>query len=156
MAKKEMVKKGSTVPAAINFATDAGKGTETVDKDCLAIPFLSVLQGLSPQIETVKGAKAGKLINTITDELFDEAIIIPCSFQRRFLRFVPREKGGGFKGDYDPIDIDTGNIDGLNKDENGFLKIDGDDLIDTRNHFILLKIKRFLDSGLIKSKQYTD
>ena len=109
----KVAKKEDAPLAVIDFSNDAGMGMENVDSDTFAIPFISVLQGLSPQIETVDGAKPGMLINTITNELFKEAVVIPCAFQRKFLRFVPRDEGGGFKGDFSPIDVETGAIEGI-------------------------------------------
>jgi hypothetical protein len=139
---KALAKKKSSVPAkAMDFSADAGKGNEGADKDCFAIPYLSVLQKMSPQCDEVVGAKAGMLINTITNELFDEVLIIPCAFQRRFLRFVPRDAGGGYKGDYSPIDIELGKIKGVELNDDGFMVIEGDDLVDTRKHFVLVKSK---------------
>ena len=75
---------------AADFAADAGLGMEGADKSSFAIPFLSILQGLSPQLETVDGAKPGLFINSITNEVFKEVLVIPCAFQRRFLRWAPR------------------------------------------------------------------
>ena len=141
MTKKIAKRDEADVPAVIDFSTDAGAGMENADKDSFAIPFLKVLQALSPEVadELVEGAKAGMLVNTITNELYTEAFVIPCSFQRKFLRFVPRDDGGGFKGDYSPIDIETGVIEGVERNDDGRLTIEGDELIDARNHFILVR-----------------
>jgi hypothetical protein len=97
------------------------------------------LQGLSPQLETVEGARPGLFINTITDELFKEVLVVPCAYQRRYLRWAPRSEGGGYKGEYNPIDIETGKIVGVEKDAEGRLKLEGDELKDTRNHFVLMQ-----------------
>lgn len=137
----------------IDFAADAGMGMENVDKSSLAIPFIAMLQGLSPQIETVDGAKPGKFINTITNELMDEVIVVPCYFQRRYLRWSPRSAGGGYKGEYDPIEVETGKVVGMSTHGGAFLMdvpngvnpFDAkgaplyDHLADTRNHFLLFK-----------------
>lgn len=123
----------------MDFAADAGMGMEGVDKDSFAIPFLAVLQGLSPQLETVEGARPGLFINTITEELFKEVLVVPCAYQRRYLRWAPREAGGGYKGEYNPIDIETGKILGVEKDADGRMRMEGDDLKDTRNHFVLVQ-----------------
>jgi hypothetical protein len=124
---------------AMDFAADAGMGMEGVDKDSFAIPFLALLQGLSPQLETVDAAKPGLFINTITDEVFKEALVVPCAYQRRYLRWAPREAGGGYKGEYSPIDIETGKIIGVEKNAEGQLTLEGDQLKDTRNHFVLVQ-----------------
>ena len=123
----------------LDFAADAGMGMEGVDKDSFAIPFIALLQGLSPQLETVDGARPGLFINTITDELFKEVLVVPCAYQRRYLRWAPRSEGGGYKGEYNPIDIETGKILGVEKDADGRLRLEGDELKDTRNHFVLMQ-----------------
>lgn len=123
---------------ADDFAADAGMGMEGVDRDSFAIPFIALLQGLSPQLETVEGARPGLFINTITDELFKEVLVVPCSYQRRYLRWAPRKDGGGYKGEYNPIDVETGKID-VEKDADGRLRLEGDELKDTRNHFVLMQ-----------------
>lgn len=121
-----------------DFAADAGMGMEGADKASFAIPFISVLQGLSPQLETVDGAKPGLFINTITNELFKEVLVVPCAYQRRFLRWAPREAGGGYKGEFNPVDIETGKIVTVPNDK-GQPTIEGDLLKDTRNHFVLVQ-----------------
>ena len=122
----------------MNLAEDAGAGMEGADKSSFAIPFISVLQGLSPQLETVEGARPGLFTNTITEELYKEVRVIPCAFQRRYLRWAPREVGGGFKGEYLPQDIDTGRIQ-TELNERGQPTIDDDLLKDTRSHFVLVE-----------------
>ena len=131
--------KPSAVAAPLlDFSADAGAGMEGADKDSFAIPFITVLQGLSPQLETIDGAKPGLLLNTITNELYTDILVVPCAFQRRFVRWAPREAGGGYKGDYSPIDIETGKIPSV-PNEKGQPTIDGDLLKDTRNHFVLVQ-----------------
>lgn len=139
MTKKELqVKESSEVSAdVIDFSADVGVGLENADKASFAIPFLTILQGLSPQLETIDGAKPGMFVDTISNELFSELLVIPCAFQRRFVQWAPREDGGGFKGDHHALDVE------LNKIQ--YEKIDGklfvgkDELKDTRNHFVLYK-----------------
>lgn len=127
---------------AINFYEDAGKGTENLDKDSVAIPFLAVLQGLSPQIESVAGAKPGLIINTVTNEMFNEIRLIPCAFQRKFLKWVPRTAGGGFKGELDVVEYEKLKISGKiveKQTEKGSIveMLGNDEVKDTRIHFVL-------------------
>lgn len=125
----------------IDFLQDSGIGLEGADQSSFAIPFITILQGQSPQLESIDGAKPGLFFNTITDELFKEVEVIPCAFQRRYLRWSPREAGGGYKGDYLPHDVETFKIAGVTRDQDGRFMIEGDELKDTRNHFILFKNK---------------
>lgn len=126
---------------AADFASDAGLGVEGADKSSFAIPFLAILQGLSPQLETVDGAKPGLFINSITNEIFKEVLVIPCAFQRRFLRWAPRAEGGGYKGEYNPVDVETGKVADVSTNAEGRLVIGNDELKDTRNHFVLMQQK---------------
>lgn len=139
--------------SVLDFSSDAGAGIEGADKSSFAIPFVTMLQGLSPQVETVEGAKPGLFINTITNELMNEVLVVPCSFQRRYVRWAPRSSGGGYKGEFNPADVETNNVPGLSKHDNSYLMdvpegarpFDSkglplfDHLSDTRNHFVLFK-----------------
>ena len=124
---------------AADFAADAGLGMEGADKSSFAIPFIAVLQGLSPQLETVEDAKPGLFINTITNEVFKEVLVVPCAYQRRYLRWAPRAEGGGYKGEYNPVDVETGKIEGVQTNAEGRLMLENDELKDTRNHFVLMQ-----------------
>lgn len=161
MSKDVDLKKGQQVGQVLDFSSDAGAGMEGADKASFAIPFITVLQGLSPQCEPVKdggveGAKPGLFINTITNELYEEVLVVPCAYNRRFLRWAPRSSGGGFKGEYNPVDVETGNLQGLTIVNGSYLMdvpagatnthdAQGaplyDHLADTRNHFVLVKTK---------------
>jgi hypothetical protein len=160
MSKKEVagtevaVAAGGAVGQVLDFAADQGMGMEGADKSSFAIPFISMLQGLSPQIETVDGAKPGLFINNITNELAKELLVVPCAYQRRYIRWAPRSAGGGYKGELSPIDVETGKVPGLTM-VNGVYLMDVpagvtnpfdakgaplyDHLADTRNHFILVQ-----------------
>lgn len=88
---------------------DVGGGMESTDSDTFAIPFLTVLQKGSPQVDEadgryVEGAKAGMFFNSVTGELYDGKVgvtFLQCAFQRRYIHWGPRAKeGGGFKGEH--------------------------------------------------------
>lgn len=131
-----------------------GRGFEEADAEAFAIPFLAVLQKLTPQAdpdaeEYIKGAKPGMFMNTVTLELYESVSIIPCAYQRRFNRWAPRDAGGGFKGSFMPSVIPGMEASGVIKaNEDGRLYYplpDGaindkkcDTLTDTRMHFCQL------------------
>jgi hypothetical protein len=131
----------------MDFQADAGKGTEGMDKDSIAIPFLLVLQPLSPQIEKVEGAKAGKFCNSVTNDLYDAPILVPVGFQRRWLRWGARAAGGGFKGEMTTSQVNelrnAGKIVELEgrlyvPEQDGSVNPDKSDRVaDTRSHFVL-------------------
>lgn len=135
----ELAAPENTALSVMDFSADAGLGMEGTDRNSFAIPFITVLQGLSPQLESVEGARPGLYINTITNELFKEVRVVPCAFQRRFLRWAPREQGGGYKGEYNPVDVETGKLEGLGQNDKGQPTLEGDQLKDTRNHFVLVQ-----------------
>jgi hypothetical protein len=96
--------KGSTAVAAYDYGADAGAGFQNHGKDDYAIPFIGVLQALSPQIETIDGAKAGMLINTVTNELVKGADGVPfgpVATKHCFVEWKPREQGGGLVATFD-------------------------------------------------------
>ena len=58
------------------FAADAGSGMEGATSESFAIPFLSVLQKGSPQVDeasgaAIEGAKAGMLWDNVAGRMFD-------------------------------------------------------------------------------------
>jgi len=87
----------------------AGEGA-AFDSSEMQIPFIRVLQALSPQLnkkkpEYIEGAAQGDLFNTVTGEHWsgEEGItVIPCFQTTKYLEFVPRDMGGGFKGEIPP------------------------------------------------------
>lgn len=139
MFKKDQVaERSNTLPSkeVLNFAADAGAGLEGADKDSFAIPFIAILQGLSPQLETVEGAKVGTFINTISNKLSAAANVVPVAFQRRFLEWEPRSKGGGFRGMHEVAEIEAANY--QRNDEGQLLNAEGNLLKDTRIHYVLV------------------
>jgi len=138
MAKNTPAVKEKTAVSAdvIDFSSDAGRGMEGADKDSFALPFLTILQGLSPQMETVEGAKIGLYINTITNKMSASVDVIPVAFQRRYLAWAPRADGGGFKGVHEVIEVESANY---KRDENNqLIDNDGNILKDTRIHYVLV------------------
>ena len=82
------------------FEADANQGAQNISQEDLALPFLKVLGQLSPEVNErdakhVKGAKPGKIINTVTNELFDEIKIIPCHYKRQYIEWQDRGTSTG-------------------------------------------------------------
>ncbi len=95
------------LPGGYNYGDDAGSGWENTGTEDFTIPFLAILQSGSPQCkeaeaEFIEGAKAGMLINTATQELFDGkdgVQFVPCYTQHLFVEWRNRQTdGGGFIG----------------------------------------------------------
>lgn len=131
--------------AALNFEADAGDSFQVTQEDT-AIPFLKILQPLSPECLAgdayIEGAKAGLFINTVTKEVLGASVtVIPAGYKRIYNTWAPREKGGGFKGALEVHSDIVGAAKSTNKkDDKGNLVINdqGDYIRDTRNMFIVL------------------
>ena len=93
-------------------AEDLGAGFEDFKQEDLVIPFLALLQKGSPQVEDdnaarIEGARAGMLMNTVTQELIDGKTgirFIPVHRDHKFIEWKDRDAGGGLLGVYDPED----------------------------------------------------
>lgn len=96
--------------AAYDYGEYAGMGMDKVGKDELLIPFLAILQPMSPIVTEGDNdnAKPGRYYNTITGDLYDgEKDGVPfqlVDFERMFVEWVPRDAGGGIAGRYQPDD----------------------------------------------------
>lgn len=95
-------KKDSTaVGQVLDYGDDVGGGFENQTREDIAIPFISILQGLSPQVTkgTVEGAKPGLLFNTVTEEIIDPKVglvFVPGYTEHVYVEWIPRKEGGGF------------------------------------------------------------
>jgi hypothetical protein len=93
---------------------EAGAGLENFTTDDMQIPFIRILQALSPQLNKqdsmyIKGAEQGDIFNTVTQEIYkaDEGVVVvPCFFEKKFLEFALRSSGGGFIRELSPDDKD--------------------------------------------------
>ena len=63
------------------FEADANQGAQYISQEELALPFLKILGQLSPEVNKrdgkyVEGAEPGKIINTVTNELYDTVQLV--------------------------------------------------------------------------------
>jgi len=87
----------------------AGEGA-AFDSSEMQIPFVRLLQALSPQLnkkksEYIEGAAAGDAFNNVTNQYWDGEAgidVVVCYQTTKYLEFVPRDMGGGFKGEIAP------------------------------------------------------
>ena len=84
--------------AVSHYGDDTGAGFENATPGDLSLPFIAILQANSPQVgeQNPEGAAAGLMLNTITQELMKEIIVVSVHRETSFVQWVPREKGGGF------------------------------------------------------------
>jgi len=86
-----------------------GQGYEGQSNEDVMIPLLNLLQPLSPEVQEndpkyVKDAKPGMMMNSVTGALYKELVFTPVMTQHRFVEWVPRAAGGGFRGVRPPDD----------------------------------------------------
>lgn len=145
--KTDVAKKDSTEMAMYEGMDQSdGGGFENADGDSFSVPFIKVLQKLSPQVDEdhddfMEGAKAGMLFNTVTGELFPDGVrVIPCHYVRTFLEWVPRNNGGGLENVFE-ADAGVKLLASCKRDEetNRDILPNGNELQDTRVHYILVE-----------------
>lgn len=89
-----------------DYLSDKDRGSENVNIDDVTLPRLSIIQDLSPQHkkskpEYIEGAEVGMLFNTVSQQLYDEPIVVvPVYFRTEFLIWLHRDSGGGFLGSF--------------------------------------------------------
>jgi hypothetical protein len=101
------------VTVASAYEEDAGSGFENMDATFFKIPFYSILQKGSPEVdedssERMEGAKAGMLLHSVTKALMDGKekgiAVVPLHVEKRFMEWIPRTQGGGLVAVYAPND----------------------------------------------------
>lgn len=107
MAKTDVAEVKSTQVSSYDWGDHSHAGFEDTTIQDLAIPFISVLQANSPEVEdqTIEGAKTGDLLNTVTREIIQQPLIVqPVFKEEAWVKWVPRNQGGGMRGRYSPDD----------------------------------------------------
>ncbi len=102
----------TTAIASFDYGDDAGKGFENQTKADMSIPFINLLQALSPLVATEK-AKPGQWVNTVTEQIWDREkgfLFVAGGTRRAYTEWVPRNNpdgtpvqnqgGGGYRGEH--------------------------------------------------------
>lgn len=103
----ELQKADSRALVPKEYGEHAGVGFENQTQEDIQIPFIALLQGLSPQVDSqedsyVDGAQPGMFFNTVTTEIYPEGLeFIPCHTERNIVEWVDREQGQGFVAVHD-------------------------------------------------------
>lgn len=148
---------GELVADFMSDMFEGSTGFEGADGDSYAIPFLMVLQKMSPLVDEddakyVQGAKAGMLYNNVTGKLYDGkkgVVVIPCAFKRSYIQWGGREGDGGFKGEltveqFNAIKADPTKVKEVEgkfyaPSEDGSVNVKKNDYFaDTRSHYVLI------------------
>ena len=124
------------------FEADANQGTQNISQEDLALPFLKILGQLSPEVNKrdgkyVEGAEPGKIINTVTNKLYDEIEVIPVFYKRQYVEWADRGTSTGA-----PIAIHDADSDIISQTTRGKDYKDrlpnGNYLDNTASHFVLV------------------
>lgn len=101
----EVAKAKSSEVAGYDYGEMAHEGFEGTTIKDLSIPFINVLQPMSPEVaeELIAGARPGMLLNSVTKEIMKQPlIVIPLEKEESWVEWVPRTKGGGLVDRHDP------------------------------------------------------
>lgn len=124
------------------FEADAGDGLQDMGQDDLALPFLKILSGNDPVLDEREDLRKGDIYNTVTGEAVKgkEGIrVIPCSYQRRFIRWAPRGTGTGAPVAIYDADQPRPKTERSTEDNKDYVVGGNGDYIDeTHQHFVLV------------------
>ena len=128
---------------AVNmFEADADKGAQNMTQEDLALPFLKVLGQLSPEVNKrdgkyVEGAEPGKIINTVSNELYDTINVLPVFYKRQYVEWQDRGTSTGAPVAIHEADSDIISQTTRGKDYKDRLP-NGNYLENTASHFVIL------------------
>ena len=123
------------------FEADAAQGAQNISQEDLALPFLKILGQLSPEVNKrdgkyVEGAEPGKIINTVTNELYDTLNVVPCHYKRQYIEWQDRGTSTGAPVAMHEADSDIVSQTTRGKDYKDRLP-NGNYLDNTASHFVL-------------------
>jgi hypothetical protein len=88
------------LPAVVmDYGEDAGDGLQTVGQDEVGIPLISIMQEDSGPV-TAGQSTEKMFFNSGTGESYESILFVPATRQHLYAEFVPRKKGGGFRGNH--------------------------------------------------------
>ena len=128
--------------ATFDMEADAQQGAQNISQEDLALPFLKILGQLSPEVNKrdgkyVEGAEPGKIINTVTNALYDKISVVPCHYKRQYIEWQDRGASSGA-----PVAIHDANSDIVSQTTRGKDYKDrlpnGNYLDNTASHFVLV------------------
>lgn len=137
MAKKteEIVPQNINLPAQIfDYGAMSGSGFEGVTQDDFTMPFLNVLQPMSPEVSNNQDARPGMLINSVTKQLYDGkkgVVFVPVARQHVFVEWKPRDQGGGVVARHEPTSDVVMEAKAASTSFGSYKTHDGNDLVET-------------------------
>ena len=123
------------------FEADANQGAQNISQEDLALPFLKILGQLSPEVNKrdgkyVEGAEPGKIINTVTNQLYDSLEVVPVFYKRQYIEWQDRGTSTGAPVAIHEADSDIISQTTRGKDYKDRLA-NGNYLENTASHFVL-------------------
>ena len=123
------------------FEADAAQGAQNISQEDLALPFLKILGQLSPEVNKrdgkyVEGAEPGKIINTVTNQLYDSIQVVPVFYKRQYIEWQDRGTSTGAPVAIHEADSDIISQTTRGKDYKDRLA-NGNYLENTASHFVL-------------------
>ncbi|MAJ57827.1 MAG: hypothetical protein CMI74_07160 [Candidatus Pelagibacter sp.] len=137
---------------------DSGAGLENFTTEDMQIPFIRILQALSPQLNKqdplyIKGAEQGDIFNTVSGEIYkaDTGLtVVPAYFEKKFLEFALRSTGGGFIKELSPDDKD---INLTNREGTIEMLPSGNELVRTHQHLVIAKGENEMAPAVLDMKK---
>lgn len=147
----------------------AGMGYSHAAEDSI-VPMVTLVQTLSPQVKPrhekyIKGVMPGDMIlkgalNPVVKQA-DGLICQPCAFQKAFIEWVPRSKGGGFVARHEKMPADVvERPDPENPERKKLIrKGNNNEVVETRYHFVRIGgapfVIPFVSTGHTSSREWT-
>ena len=121
---------------------DSGAGLENITTEDMQIPFIRIIQALSPQLQKddplyIKGAEQGDIFNTVSQEIYKQdegVVVVPAFFEKKFLEFQLRSSGGGFVRE---LAADDKDITMTSRENTIELLPNGNELVRTHQHLVI-------------------
>ena len=159
-----------SAPAYLDkYREDRGKGYSKAAEDSL-VPFIDVCAStqnpqLNPKNEKyIKGIELGDILIKGGMPPFVKGQVgievQPCAFEKCYVEWVPRTKGGGFVGRHKdrPVDV-TERPDPVDPTRTRFYRGNGNEIIETRYHYVLYNgapyVMAFKSTGHTVSREWT-
>lgn len=129
---------------------NANAGLENVQREDISIPFLGILQDLSPQVKRteaayIEGAQVGMFFDGSTKTPLDGMtgiLLIPILFDKVYNVWRNRKAGGGFKGSFKTRIEAEKRIHELSTHSDPVKRIPAEqiDIVDTALHYVLYQV----------------
>ena len=138
----QVTEKKNGALATFDMEADANMGSQIISQEDLALPFLKILGQLSPEVNKrdgkyVEGAEPGKIINTVTNDLYDTIDVVPCHYKRQYIEWQDRGTSSGAPVAIHEADSDIVSQTTRGKDYKDRLP-NGNYLDNTASHFVLV------------------